>query len=340
MKLIKNEGFALIIILWVIVIVSFLLISLTEDIYLESYLTRNLLNQVQIQQIAQAGIARGIAALLNDETLVDGREDGWTKPIFGRIEDQGTFKVVIEDIGSRINANFFADPILSTLIRDKVDEFILWRIEHYPFYHIDELSEFGYYNFHEIIRHLTFYGKFNINTDDYSVLKEIMLAKKVSEWQIDPIIEELKKIKEPFHSVDELIIKIPVLDVTTFSLIQDELVTEGGININLVDEETLYFVLGLLKSTPKIKNKLQELRSKQLIEDVNDLKEFFPKVYADRMVTYFNVSSRFFQISCTAKSTTSSIEKKIVVEIERIPSEIHQNQVIKWNTKILSWVES
>ncbi|AZR72569.1 hypothetical protein BBF96_03715 [Anoxybacter fermentans] len=341
MKPLRSEdGIALIMVLWTIVILSFLMISLSEDIQLESFLTRNLMEQNQVQFIAQAGIARGLAELKGDKTLADGKQEHWLIPIKGQIEDRGTFEVVIEDIGSRFNINYIGEPVLSHIVVDFSKEFAGWRKEKFPFYLLQELEEFGKQDFQTIEDQITFYGKFNLNTDDYEILKEIMVRKKISEWTANQVIQELSKIDQPLLSIDDLLLKVPSLDLSTLEEIRDEIDVKGNININLVDEEILVILMDSLDIPQDRVTTITTIRDKETIKNLNILKRPIGEEYFKKLFPYFDVTSKYFRITSFAKSASSSIQKTIVVEVERIPEKVAQGRVLEWRTKILSWVES
>ena len=344
MKILKSEkGVALIVVLWVMVILSFLLISLSEDIQLESYLTRNIMEKTHIKYVAQAGIARGIAALQNDETLADGVDENWVEPIEAQIEDKGTFEVEIEDIGSRFNINNVGDPVLTALFNEESKGFSKWRIQHYPIIISEELSEYQGIEIAGMEDMITYYGNFNILTDDQTILKEIMIANDVTTWSADQMIEkieEMKESKEPIKSFDQLMKKVPGFDMTTYERIKDDVDMTGNINVNLASKKVLKKLVDSLDLSVDNVEAISKLRQEHTIKDINELKQIITEENLKRLTPYLDVNSRYFRITCHAKSTSKSLEKKIVVELERIPEKISQGMVLEWRTKILSWLES
>lgn len=336
----SNDGVALIMVLWAIVILSFLLISLSEDIRLESFLTRNLMDQTQIQYIAQAGLARGLAELTNDQSIADGLQEKWLQPIKGQIEDRGSFVVSIEDIGSRFNMNYIGEPVLGQLLDELEPEFKEWRLENLPIHLMQELEEFSEGNYENIKDQITFYGKFNLNNDDYSVLKEVMMNQRVSEWITDQVVQELLKLEEPLLSKDDLLLKVPSLDMSTYELIEDQVDIVGNLNINLVDEEIITLLLDVLKIPQDRLTEITTMREKETIDDLQVLAQLIGKEDSEKLAPYLTVTSRYFRITSIAESSSTSIQKTIIIEVERIPEKITQGEVLEWGTKILSWVES
>lgn len=336
----SNDGVALIMVLWTIVILSFLLVSLAEDIRLESFLTRNLMDQIQVQYIAQAGIARGLAELTNDQSIADGLQENWLVPIKGQIENQGTFKVSIEDIGSRFNINYIGEPVLGQLIAEFEPEFKDWRLENLPIYLVQEIEEFVESGDKKIKDLITFYGKFNLNIDDYSVLKEMMINHRISEWIADQVVQELQKLEEPLRSKDDLLLKVPSLDMSTYDLIEDEVDIVGNLNVNQVDEEIITLLLEVLKIPQDRLTVITTMREKETIDNLQVLAQPIGEEEFQKLVPYLTVTSRYFRITSTAESSSTSIQKTIIIEVERIPEKVARGEVLEWGTKILSWVES
>ncbi len=340
-RLDSKDGVALILVLWAIVILSFLLLSLTEEIQLESYLTRNLLEQTQLQHIAQAGIARGIAALEGDQTIVDGRTEIWLAPIIGEIEDQGIFEVTIEDIGSKFNMNYIGFPILDQLVPTYVEEFKEWRLKEFPFFIQQDIEQFpNSEDFESTAQYMSFYGKFNITIDDLEVLKALMVQQDIAEWTAESVVQELGQIEEPITSLDELLLHIPSMDTTTFNAIRDELTVTGNLNINLVDEGVLVALAESLKIDQDLIAVILEAREREVILDFKELEDELGAEDYHRLAAYFDVKSSYFRITCTARSNNTSLEKTIVVEVERNPERVSRDRVLEWSMKILSWVES
>ncbi|MCK4257730.1 MAG: general secretion pathway protein GspK [Halanaerobiales bacterium] len=340
----SEDGVALIIVLWTIVLLSFLLVSLSEDVQLESFLTRNILDETQLQYIALAGISRGIGELTRDQTLADGKDESWLKSIQAQMENQGEFEVSIDEIGSRFNINFVNEQILEGLIGNYAEDFIRWRYEQDGFDVIVQLEEFTSTiqekDFKTIEDYVTFYGKFNLATDDYEMFKKILLGKRVSEWVADQVIQELKSLEEPLNSLEELILKVPGLDSSTVDLLSEEIDVKGNININLVDEEILSYLTECLDVSKEQVSSLVEYRKENTIEDLEVLKGVLGEEDYKKIAPYLTVSSEYFRITSKARSLTSSLEKVIIVEVLRIPEEMNKDQVLEWRTEILSWIES
>ncbi len=340
----SENGIALIIVLWTIVILSFLLVSLSEDIQLETFLTRNLLDETQLQYIAQAGISRGIGELTRDQTLIDGTDELWLESIQAQIENLGEFEVKIDEIGSRFNINYVNEKILQGLIADYAQDFISWRYEQERFDLREQLEEFAPTGKEQDIQMIedciTFYGKFNLNTDDYEMFKKIMMNKRVSEWVADQVIAELRNLDEPLRSLDDLALKVPSMDSSTLDLIKGEVGVKGNININLVDKEILSFLIECLGLSKEQVTALAAYRKENTIEDLEVLRGVLGEDNYKQLAPYLTVSSEYFRITSTAQSLTSSSSKVIIVEVLRIPKLINNDKVLEWRTEILSWIES
>lgn len=339
-RLLTNDGVVLVIVLWTIVILGFLLISLIEDIQVESFLTRNLIEQTSVQQIAQSGIARGLAELTKDETLVDGKDEQWLMPITGQIEDAGSFEVTIEEIGSRFNLNYIKKPLIETLMADFSDELIVKRKDNFPLYVFQDLATLAEQDVQQIRDKITFYGKLNINTDDLEILKLILLRKNIAEDVIDKIIFKLNELEEPLTSLDDLLFNVPGLGMGTLNKIDDEVDFQGNINLNLVTKDILYLLFDGLQ-IPRSKTKeLIAYLDRETIDHLRVLDQLVDKEVAKKLKKYLTVNSKYFRIISKAKSNQSPINKTIIVEVERLPEKTARDRVLEWSTKILSWVES
>lgn len=336
----SENGAALILVLWTVVILSFLLLSLAEEIQLESFLTRNLMDQIQVEFIAKAGISRAIADLKGDLTVADGVNEPWLLPIRGSIDDRGSFEVTIEDIGSRININYANELVLSNLLTDRVKDFIEWRLTAGPFYLLQELKQFEGEDFTQLEKVMTYYGKFNLNADDYSVLRQMMVRKRVSDWVADQIVEELRHVEKPIETLDDLFIKVPSLDMSIFEMIQDDVDVIGNININLASEEVLTILARVTGLSDEQVEVITAFREQETIEYIDVLKKDLGEESFKRLAPYLDVSSRYFRITCKAQSASTGIKKEIIVEVARIPEEVARGRVLEWRTEILSWVES
>lgn len=336
----SEKGAALILVLWTVVILSFLILSLVEDIQLESFLTRNLMDQIQVEFIAKAGISRAMAELTGDLTVADGVHEPWLLPIRGSIDDQGSFDVTIEEIGSRININYANDLVLSSMMTDRVKEFLQWRLTAGPFYLIQELKEFEGEDFTQLEKVMTYYGKLNLNTDDYAMFRQMMVRKRVSDWIADQIIDELRRAEKPIQSMEDLLMKVPSLDLSIYEMLQDDIDMIGNININLASEEVLTILARVTGISEEQIEMIMAFREQETIEFIGALEKDLGEESYRKLAPYLDVTSRYFRITCKAQSTSTGIKRDIIVEVERTPVQVARGRVLEWRTQILSWVES
>lgn len=330
----------MILVLWTVMILGFILLSLADEIRLESFLTRNLMEEIRVEFAAKAGLARAMAELTGDRTVADGLSEAWLLPIRGSIDDQGSFEATIEDIGSRININYANSLVLESMMTDRVKSFLEWRREKGPFYLLQELEEFEGEDFTQMEEVMTYYGKFNLNADDSAVLRQMMVRRRVSDWVADQIIDELQQAEKPIRSLDDLYLKVPSMDMAVFQLIRDDVDVVGNININLVNEEVLEILARVTGLGREQLDVIIAFRERETIESLEILQQDLGEESYTRILPYVDVSSRYFRITCKAQSALTGIKKEIILEVARIPKEVARGRVLEWRTEILSWVES
>jgi DNA uptake protein ComE-like DNA-binding protein len=187
---------------------------------------------------------------------------------------------------------------------------------------------------------MTFYGKLNVNVDDYATLRQMMVRKRVSDWVADQIIEELRRVEKPIQSLDDLFIKVPSLNMSIFEMIQDDVDLIGNININLASEEVLAILAQVTGIGEDQMDVIMAFREQETIESLDVLKKDLGEESLKKLAPYLDVTSKYFRITCTAQSASTGIKKEIIVEVARIPVEVVRGRVLEWRTQILSWIES
>ena len=85
-----EQGFALVIVLWVVALLSIVAASLAFSMRTETTLAHDLVAQAQARALAEAGVYRGILELTNPDRLRRWRGDGSRHRIrFGGASDHG-----------------------------------------------------------------------------------------------------------------------------------------------------------------------------------------------------------------------------------------------------------
>ncbi|GAB4316853.1 MAG: hypothetical protein Kow0059_09610 [Candidatus Sumerlaeia bacterium] len=113
--------------LWIAVVLSLLVYSLTYQVQMELKLTSMSKKQFQARALAQAAIARGIADIKNDYAIeqsdpkmrFDGEGDIWARPEEGKVGvslGRGFYTCRIEDAESRFNINRVGREIIQAMI--------------------------------------------------------------------------------------------------------------------------------------------------------------------------------------------------------------------------------
>ena len=93
---VRNKGFALVAVMWVVVIAGLMLLGVRKAAQVNLAMAHNELESVRAHWLARAGIEKAIAVLAEDGTAVDGAWDYWysDSTSFHRIEmRRGEFSV-------------------------------------------------------------------------------------------------------------------------------------------------------------------------------------------------------------------------------------------------------
>ncbi|MGH8491456.1 MAG: general secretion pathway protein GspK, partial [Gammaproteobacteria bacterium] len=108
------QGFALVIVLWVVALLSIVAASLAFSMRTETTLAHDLVAQAQARALAEAGVYRGILELYNPDRLRRWRGDGsphrirlWGAPV----------TVSLQDEAGKIDLNSAQRDLLGTLLR-------------------------------------------------------------------------------------------------------------------------------------------------------------------------------------------------------------------------------
>ncbi|MGH8507628.1 MAG: general secretion pathway protein GspK [Gammaproteobacteria bacterium] len=109
-----EQGFALVIVLWVLALLSSLAASLAFSMRTETTLAYDLAAQAQARALAEAGVYRGILELINPDRLRRWRGDGSRHRIrFGG----APITVSVQDEAGKIDLNSAQRELLDTLLR-------------------------------------------------------------------------------------------------------------------------------------------------------------------------------------------------------------------------------
>jgi general secretion pathway protein K len=168
----RQRGIALITVLWVLLLLSALAAGYSRSTRTDALITRNLVEGAQAEALAEAGIYRALAALLDpaDDLLLSGGGEtvAWT---FGG----GLIRLVVQDEAGKIDLNAAPGELLTTVfaasglddwqastLADAVADFrdedgdrrpagaedpdyaqggLAWGAKDAPFVHVDELAQ-------------------------------------------------------------------------------------------------------------------------------------------------------------------------------------------------------
>ena len=115
----SGSGFALIIVLWSTALLAVIAGSFAFGMRLETSLTNNLIARAQGEALADAGIQRGILALLEPDTALRWKADGSVHEVpFGA----GTLRISIRAENGKIDLNRAPDELIRGLFRTIDDD--------------------------------------------------------------------------------------------------------------------------------------------------------------------------------------------------------------------------
>jgi len=108
----REEGMALVVALWVLGLLSLVAAAFMADSRTEARLARNLVENVKAEALADAGVYRTIAALLDADPARQPRADG---TVYRWYFGGGQILLSVEDEGGKIDLNTGASPLLEGL---------------------------------------------------------------------------------------------------------------------------------------------------------------------------------------------------------------------------------
>lgn len=327
----NETGYALIIVLWAVVILSIIFVNLADEVHLNSVLVKNNLDESKLQQVAVSGVMKGINQLKVDKTEYDTKKDQWTKEIEDQL-DNLKYKVEIKDVGSRLNINYSRYEILSELNwwdeeleKRLVEEGLIPDLKLLK----DDLGD----NYNDTVELLTTYGEFNLNNDRLQALRKLLELNNIDKFESELILDYLQKKRnkdEIIKKVDELqTLYLKGLRTSTLEKLKPYLATQGRLNINFVSEEILELILKSLKNNSSSKEEIISFRKENEIKKLSQLK-FLGK----ELSRYFTVSSHYFLIKATVFSSSNKRLKEIKSIVKRTRIEDGD-----WQVKILKWSE-
>lgn len=108
----RERGFALLLVIWVLAILSVVAAGFAAATRSETRLARNLMEAARARTLAEAGVARATAALLETNPQARWRADGTPYPMSF---ENGSIRIRIEDENGKIDLNLTPTELLSGL---------------------------------------------------------------------------------------------------------------------------------------------------------------------------------------------------------------------------------
>lgn len=336
----RKEGYTLIVVLWALVILSVIFINLVDEVSINGLLVYHNLEEKKIYQNTVSGIMQGINLLKNDKGDFDIEGEEFKKPIEFEV-DGINYQVKIKDIGNKLNINYAPFTILSSY--DWWNENLKNKLVQEELIPAISLFEKKIDANEKIKNKFTVYGEFNINTDRLGSLEKILAGLEVSNYEIDMIINFLKKQRQEnkFITVNDLQdLYLKGLSSSTLQRLKPHITSTGRININLVDEDILSIIVNrAIKDSKKseiITQKLLGFKKNNTVKEFAQLKKIINDEKSWQVIkNYFTTQSHFFLIEAKAFSVDSKELKQINCDVKRYKEDNGDLKV-----KILRWNES
>lgn len=131
-RALRRRGFALVLVVWMVVLLTILAYSLLNSTTIETRLASTRRKMTEADALARAGVARAIVDLRNDLVfdyadegrVFDAEGDVWARPEEGKLDEElgrGTFTTIVTDLNGYFDINRMNAvnrPILERIIQD------------------------------------------------------------------------------------------------------------------------------------------------------------------------------------------------------------------------------
>jgi general secretion pathway protein K len=329
----EDEGYTLLIVLWVIVILSVVLVNLVMELQLESFVVKNNLTDSQVEQAEVSGIMAGINQLKQDETEFDARDDEWTNTITEEIGGS-EYKVNIKPLDNKLNINYIPYKVLKELdwwtkeIQEKIEKEDtipdLLMIK-------DILGD----NYSQARQSLTTYGRFNLKNDRPKGLKKLMDLLGMRRSDINEVINHLSsrgREKQSIEEVEDLEDLAKDLSPGTLDELKPYLTVTGRLNINFVSPE----MLEILSAATNIKAApIEDIithREEEPIEKLEQLIEVLNGEQLSKLEPYLTTTSCYFAIEVEVMSNSDEVDSTLKAVVKRTREDN------KWKVEILELI--
>lgn len=296
----EEDGYALIIVLWSIVILSIIFSYLLDDFFLDSYLVEAYSQQQKLKETALSVYNIGLNTLLNDKTIYDTGRDDWINEFKGDINDI-KYTMNIEDIGSKINLNYDNLDILNELddwdgdvdeIRTCLEEDILPDILFLKGVLDDQ-------NYQVLSDYTSIYGNYNVNHDSPQKINKILKFLELDFVDSNLLADSLTNYREEegeISNFDELSLIWNHLGISVFEDMKPYLNLEGRININLVNEDILKAIFKFYGLDSNLVESVMAFRKEKELKNLDDLSFLINAEDFEELKNFFTTYSTFLEL--------------------------------------------
>ncbi|MBM7557524.1 type II secretion system protein GspK [Halanaerobacter jeridensis] len=364
----NTNGYALIVVLWSIVILSIIFVNLIDEAKLNSLLLRNNLQRRELKEAAVDGVMRGIDLLESDKTTADTRDEEWAKTLELPPQRQVRTKVQISDVGSKLNINYAAEDDLLQLQNLEWAE-VKWNKLAAKLVWEDDLSaaerekklgllsdfvelkaEFeAKADYQQAQQIFTTYGRFNPNLYQSAAWKKLLfflkekldlsaLNQRIIAASAQKLVSTEEGAAKEFATVEDFLKQAFPTDPLLREKIAPYLTVDKRININFVSQEVLELLLTRIERS-KLSHDYKKTAAKIVaycrtheVKKLSKLNQIGVGMITKELKKYLTTQSSYFLIEVTAVNQQSKQEQKIAAVVHRIREDKNKFkvQIIKW----------
>lgn len=364
----KKTGYALIVVLWLIVILTIIFVNLIEEAQLNSLLLRNNLQRRELNQAAIGGVLRGINLLQTDKTTADTRFEKWAQTIKFRPDSHLVCRVKISDIGSKLNLNYAARADFLRLQQQLEWEEVDWQRLTDKLLGDKELDqaekkeeitiisnlvllkkEFkSPADYQQVAKIFTTYGYFNPNLHSQAGWEKLLLFLKekldLASFQQNELTAAVNRLKQEqatnksYATVKEFLRQVLPTSPQLRKKVKPYLRVTKRINVNFVNQAVLQLILSkldqtkLVTSPSKTAQEIVDYCAHHPVKKLSKLDQIGVGMISQDLAPYLTTHSSYLLIEATAVNHKSRQEQKVRAVVHKIrstPDKV-KVQIIKW----------
>ena len=366
----RAKGYALIVVLWSIVILTIIFVNLIDEAQLNNLLIRNNLEQRELKQAAVDGIIKAIDLLERDQSKADTRAEKWAQPIQFSRRPNLNCQVKVTDIGSKLNINYTAQDDLLKLQNwdwekvkwNKLADKLLWEEELstpeaenklglIPYFSMLKAEFESTKDYQQSREFFTTYGAFNPNLHQEREFYKLLyfLKEKLDLYTLNQTVitkagEKLAPTKgqasnrpEHFSTVKEFLKEAFPLNPELRTEIAPYLTVQKRININFVNQKVLQLILtklhqdSLVSSPQDTAAKIIDYCKEDEIKKLSKVDQIGVGRISQELEPYLTTASSYLLIEAQAINEQTKRQQKVKAVVHKTRAEEKvEIQIINW----------